>query len=105
MIPFSVSDILKILNDIPIWKAVAGLPRRVAELERAVCELQEKSASISARKAPMGRECPICGATMKVLSEVEHPRFGFAGRKVHNMECPECGNKTSRDFEPGKGYR
>jgi len=102
MIPFSVSDILKILNDIPIWKAVVGLPKRVAELERAVGELREKSAVTPSRKAPPGRECPICGATMKVLSESEHPTFGFAGVKVHNMECPECGNKTTRDFNPGK---
>jgi endogenous inhibitor of DNA gyrase (YacG/DUF329 family) len=64
--------------------------------------LREKSAVTPSRKAPPGRECPICGATMKVLSESEHPTFGFAGVKVHNMECPECGNKTTRDFNPGK---
>lgn len=101
----SVSDILKLLDQIPIWKVVAGLPRRVAELERAVGELQEKFATASSPKAPSGKECPICGATMKVLSEWPHPNFGFAGRKIHALECSECGNKTNRDFEPGKGYR
>jgi hypothetical protein len=80
------------------------LPARVAALERAVGELQEKSGSPGSLKAPPGRECPICGATMKVSSELEHPTFGFAGVKVHNMECPECENKTTRDFDPGKGY-
>lgn len=105
MIPFSVSDILKILDDIPIWKAVSKLPARVAELERKVQALEEalaSSASKGARHA--GRECPICDATMKVKAEHAHPEFAFAGVKVHEMECPECGNKTTRDFTPGKGY-
>ncbi len=105
MLPLSVSDILKILNNIPIWKAVVGLPKRVADLERAVDELQGKSSGTSSVKVPSGRECPICGATMKVLSESAHPDFDFAGIKLHQMECSECGNKTNRDFEPGKGYR
>jgi hypothetical protein len=34
MIPVSVSDILKLLDQIPIWKAVSGLPKRIAEIER-----------------------------------------------------------------------
>jgi hypothetical protein len=100
MIPFSVSDILKILEQIPIWKAVTGSPKRVAELERKVAQLEEKSTS----KAPLGRDCPICGATMKVLSEKPHPMFGFGGIKIHQMKCPECDNETQRSFEPGKGY-
>jgi hypothetical protein len=33
MIPISVSDILKILDQIPIWKALRELPKRVTELE------------------------------------------------------------------------
>jgi|ERR1700731_1203515 hypothetical protein len=99
MIPVSVSDILKILDKIPIW----NLPRRVSKLEKQVAELLDKAAKASS--TPNGRECPICGATMKVLSELPHSNFGFAGRKIHALECQECGNKTNRDFEPGKGYR
>src|ERR1700730_9531985 len=101
----SVSDILKILDQIPIWKAVTGLPRRVAELERKMGELQEQVATGAKTKVVPGRECPICGSPMKVLTESAHPTFGFSGMKIHNMECPDCGNKTTRTFEPGKGYR
>jgi hypothetical protein len=105
MIPVSVSDILKILDQIPIWKAVVNLPKRVAELERAVAELRDKQSALVAKPiAPRGRECSICGATMKVTGESDHPDFGFAGMKVHSMECPECGHKTTQNFSAGKGY-
>jgi hypothetical protein len=97
----SVSDIAKLLEQIPIWKAITTMPKRVAELERQVAALQKNTATAQ----PTGRECPICGSTMKVLKESPHPEFDFAGLKVHEMECPECGNKTSRDFQPGKGYQ
>jgi hypothetical protein len=98
MVPVSVSDILKILDKIPIW----NLPRRVSKLEKQVAELLDKAAN--APSTPNGRECPMCGVIMKVLGEYNDPRFGFAGRRIHNMECPECRNKTDRMFQPGKGY-
>jgi hypothetical protein len=99
MIPITVSDMLKILEQIPGWKAVAGLPKRVAELERRVQELETQKPHV-----PPGRECPICGAVMDVIDELPHPHFGSMGVKVHSMRCPHCEHKTSRDFEPGKGY-
>jgi endogenous inhibitor of DNA gyrase (YacG/DUF329 family) len=68
-------------------------------------ELQEQVANATKAKVAPGRECPICGSPMKVLSESAHPNFGFSGMKVHEMECPECGYKTMRTFDPGKGYR
>ena len=39
MLPISVSDAIKLLDEIPIWRAVAGLPKRVA-LERKVQALE-----------------------------------------------------------------
>jgi hypothetical protein len=79
-----------------------GLPKRVAELERKVQALEAASAAKAA--APAGKECPICGATMKVLGEFPHPTFDFAGHKIHQMKCEQCGHESQRDFTPGKGY-
>ena len=81
---------------------MAGLPKRIAELERKVAALETTASAKAA--APTGKECPICGATMKVVSEAGHPTFAFAGVKVHQMRCGECGSETRRNFEPGKGY-
>ncbi len=102
LVPISVSDILKILDQIPIWKAVANLPRRVAELETKVAALE----AIAGRAPPAltGRECAICGTPMRVTSETPDPTFGALGVKTHHMECAECGATTDRQFEPGKGY-
>lgn len=99
----SYSDIAKILEQIPIWKAVTGLPKRVAELERKVAALEAVGSGKSV--VPSGKECPICGATMTVVRETPHPHFDFAGRKVHHMLCAHCGQEVTRDFEPGKGYQ
>lgn len=50
------------------------------------------------------KQCPLCDAEMKVISEHPHPIFGDVGLKQHSMTCV-CGHRTERDFQPGKGYR
>ena len=102
MIPISVSDILKILDQIPIWKTLRELPKRMAEVESRLKALEERGAQKA--PAPSALACPLCGGEMKVTSESPHPEFDFAGLKVHAVECPTCGHKTQRDFQPGKGY-
>ena len=102
MLPVSVSDILKLLEQIPIWKAVAGLPKRVAELERKVAALE--AAAKGGAQRPTGRECPVCGAEMRVTAETPDPTFGVLGVKLHSLKCGECGTAAQRQFEPGKGY-
>jgi hypothetical protein len=103
MIPLSVSDVIKLLDEVPIWKAVAGLPKRITELERKVQDLETTASAKAA--APTGKDCPVCGATMRVVKETKAPRGGVFGVKVHQMVCDECGGQTRRTFEPGKGYR
>ncbi len=103
MIPISVSDVIKVLDEVPIWKAMVGLPKRIAELERKVTALE--TAAGAKASVPTGKECPICGATMRVVKETADPDFAFAGVKVHQMVCGGCGEQTTRTFEPGKGYR
>jgi hypothetical protein len=106
MIPISVSDILKILDQIPIWRTLAALPRRLKELEDRVSALETAKPSLPpAPKIDPAKACPMCGSEMKVTAETAHPQFHFAGVKVHQLACTECGFKTDRDFSPGKGYR
>jgi hypothetical protein len=77
----SVSDILKLLDQIPIWKAIFRLPKRVAELERIVGELQEKSASTSIVKAPPGRERPLLRRDDESVEGISAPAFQFCWDK------------------------
>lgn len=107
MVSISVGDLVKILDQIPIWKAVSGLPKRIAELERKVEALEGRLAAEqrTAAQVPSAKICPICDATMKVVREDPHPQFAFAGVKVHSMNCEACGQTVKRDFKPGEGYR
>jgi hypothetical protein len=105
LIPVSVSDLLKILDQIPIWKSLASLPRRLQALETRVAELEAKASLPIAPPIDPAKACPMCGAEMKIVAETDHPTFHFAGVKVHQMSCPSCDYKVTRDFSPGKGYR
>ena len=104
MIPISVSDILKILDQIPIWKHLAVLPRRITALEERITVLEAAKLAPASSIDP-AKACPMCGTEMKITAEQNHPEFGFAGLKVHQMSCPSCGQKATRDFKPGKGYQ
>lgn len=43
MIPISVSDVVKILEQIPIWKMLRDLPKRVIDLEARLKALEESA--------------------------------------------------------------
>jgi hypothetical protein len=57
----------------------------------------------NARPIPAAKRCPLCEGEMKVISEAEHPEFGFGGLKVHVMKC-SCGQMVTRNFNPASGY-
>lgn len=102
----TVTDLERLLDQLPLWRAINAFPKRIAELERRVDELESRvNVSRMASPIPDGKECPLCNGLMKVTRERPHDEFGFSGRKTHSMECTECGNKAERDFEPGKGYK
>jgi hypothetical protein len=101
----SVSDVIKLLDQIPIWKALRELPKRVIELEARIKALEESAAQRQITAVPNALACPLCGSGMKVTAETPHHEFAFAGVKVHSVECPNCGHKTDRDFRPSKGYK
>jgi hypothetical protein len=106
MIGVSVSDIIKILDQVPIWKTLRELPKRVADLEEKVKALEaEKAAGPPKPTIPEARICPLCGGAMKVLRESADPTFGRIGMKVHHMRCEICGNEAERRWKAGSGYR
>jgi hypothetical protein len=91
LIPVSVSDLLKILDQIPIWKSVASLPRRLAALEERIAALESAKPSLPAPATiDPAKTCPMCGSEMKVIAEHDHPTFHFAGVRLHHLTCPSC---------------
>lgn len=103
MIGISVSDILKILDQIPIWKSLREIPKRMEALEQRIQQLER--GAIAPPKAPMkGRECSSCGEEMKLVSERDDPTLGPVGIKLHKLKCPSCGFDSDRQYSPGQGY-
>ena len=102
----TVESLLKLLDQIPMWRALSSLPRRLTDLETrmALLEQQTERPSKRATPTPAARSCPMCESTMRVIAEDAHPLLGNMGMKIHSMECPSCGEKVQRNFEPGKGY-
>ncbi len=89
-IPFSISDLVKLLEQLPVWKAVKALPERLAELERRVAEL-EKCAGEAAKPAA-ALQCPLCQGEMrnrrKDIAELGRT-LGAAGL-TRRPECAPC---------------
>ena len=102
MIGLSVSDIIKLLEQVPGWKAVAGLPKRLAELEARVKALESGAGRPS--QAPGPRDCAKCGAVMRVTDERSDQTFGRHGVVVHVMACDNCGHTTERKYSARQGY-
>lgn len=102
MLPVSVSDILKILDKIPLWKSLAGLPKRVADLESRLKTLEEGRGAAS---GPGADQCPTCRAVMTCVAETDDPIFGRFGVKKHVFRCDGCGAERTRRWDPTSGYR
>lgn len=91
----SVSDILKILDQVPIWKRLKAMPERIEALEARVAELE--SAIADPREQP-GEPCPACGApALRRTSSVRSSGpFGPLGAKDEVWTCSACGEKDER---------
>lgn len=78
----SVSDILKLLDQVPVWKTLRALPRRVDDLERRLAALE------AAPGTPAHvLECAECGAPARVTAIKDHPTFGPLGVKLRTVSC------------------
>ena len=101
VIAFSASDILKLLEQIPVWKSLVTLPRRLAEVEARVKALEATGAG---RTGPKPNECPACAAIMVFVEEKPDPIYGVMGVMRHVLRCDGCGQTLEREYTPGKGY-
>ncbi|MEZ2410552.1 hypothetical protein AB6806_27525 [Bosea sp. RCC_152_1] len=96
----SVSDILKILEQIPIWKTVSALPKRVAALEDQVVALKAKLDEANAAPAILpGEPCQACGqrAMRRTSRRKSAGVFGDVGAMDETWTCSACGEVEERE--------
>ena len=90
----SVSDILAILDKVPLWKSLKALPARMDALEKRLAALEGMGNAVP------GRPCPDCGAkALRRTSSVPHPTFHMLGTQLETWTCQACGgtDKISSD--------
>jgi len=87
---------LKLLDQIPIWKDLRALPKRVAELEARLAALEKKPTVAS----HIGT-CATCGAPARIVDVRDHPIFGEMGMKLRTVEC-ENGHRQDYRWDPSK---
>lgn len=95
----SVSDILKILDQVPIWKTVKELPKRIDALEAENKELRARLDSLlEAPRKAQGQLCPACGepAVRRKSSQPSKGPFGRLGARDEVWSCDACGDTESR---------
>lgn len=85
----SGSDILKILEKIPLWRTIAALPKRVSMLEQRVAELERKGSV-----AP--EVCDTCGTAMRVTADRPDDTLGPVGVRIKTWTCDTCGEARDR---------
>ncbi len=95
----SLSDITKLLEQIPLWKRLAALPARIEAVEARLAEAERKLAE---RPAP--EACPLCGAAMQTTAVRPDPTFGEFGMKQHTIVCTNaaCRHTDTRQVDPRK---
>lgn len=93
-----LGELNELLNKIPVWKELVGLPARVRALEERITALEGKGRRGS--QPP----CPLCGSGMLATSKVEaDPLFGGFGMQLHTLVCDnaDCSHTETRQFDPG----
>lgn len=83
----TVSDILGLLDKIPIWKRLNSLPAEVEALQKRVLQLEQITSQ------PLSKDrCPKCGERrFFVESSKPHPIMGEMGVVIRTYKCGACG--------------
>ena len=87
----SVSDVLKLLEKIPVLGTLSKLPERVKLLEQKVASLE------AAGPVPGRRPCPACGQHMTYESGgvVQEEN----GKAFRTYKCESCGKRERGWFK------
>jgi DNA-directed RNA polymerase subunit M/transcription elongation factor TFIIS len=89
----SVSDLLTLLDKVPVWKRIKELPDRIVKLESRVSELEGKLGKPLSKDA-----CPKCGERQFF---VEHSRtVGAVGLQERIYKCRACEFVEKRREKP-----
>lgn len=86
-------DVNDLLDRIPIWKRLQGLPDRVDVLEAKVAALEEKLNG----KYPAD-VCRKCGDRAMRLNRTMGPNT--KGNMIESWKCEKCGSYEERQIKP-----
>ena len=94
-----VFDIVKLLEQVPIWKDLRELPERVEDLEARLTDLEKRLEQPA--KDP-GDPCPSCGIYdfRATKTEMAQGPAGDRGIRVHYMKCRACGFEDEKMVAP-----
>lgn len=92
----TVSDILKILDQVPVWKVLTKTPGRLDALEKRIAALEE--AKMLPGVSP-GEPCPACGAhaLRRTSSEKTKGHMAVFGARDEVWTCTSCGATDVRE--------
>jgi len=91
----TVSDLLALLDKIPIWKTLYHLPGRVAALEQRLARLE------ASPPAPADENCPKChAAAFKLIASAPDATMGPLGYLRRVYRCSVCSHEEPRLVAP-----
>ncbi|NQU27448.1 MAG: hypothetical protein HQ528_04095 [Candidatus Marinimicrobia bacterium] len=83
----TISDLLKLLDKIPVWKTLNELPSQIKSLENRLKKLEDKLTGKS------GTLCPKCGSiNYAIIKCYPDPNFSTFGKNRIKYECSDCGH-------------
>jgi hypothetical protein len=94
----AIGDLVKLLDQIPIWRRINALPEQIEALQRRVQALEDEI-----KKRPAGERCPICEeGRLKVAKVEKHFQLGDLGIQMRTMKCdnPTCAHTEERIHDP-----
>lgn len=95
----SVSDVLKLLDQLPVWKTIKLLPQRVDALEKENAVLKQRLDELLAEpNQAAGEVCKACGepAVRRISSKPSSVSFGRLGARDEVWKCEACGDTETR---------